>query len=59
MFDAFTRFIDDEAGATAIEYALMAALIAIAIITGATAMAGSVENLYKSFTGKVNAAPSA
>lgn len=32
----FTRFLKDESGATAIEYGLIAALIAVAIITGAT-----------------------
>ena len=32
----FTRFLKDESGATAIEYGLIAALIAVAIIAGAT-----------------------
>ena len=34
----FARFLKDESGATAIEYGLIAALIAVAIITGATAL---------------------
>jgi pilus assembly protein Flp/PilA len=33
-----TRFLKNESGATAIEYGLIAALIAIAIIAGATAL---------------------
>jgi pilus assembly protein Flp/PilA len=33
-----SRFIRDESGATAIEYGLIAALIAVVIITGVTAV---------------------
>jgi pilus assembly protein Flp/PilA len=32
------RFLNDEAGATAIEYGLIAALVAVVIITGITAI---------------------
>ena len=35
MQNLFTRFIEDESGATAIEYGLIAALISIAMIAGA------------------------
>lgn len=35
MFDLLKKFKNDESGATAIEYGLIAALIAIAIIGGA------------------------
>jgi pilus assembly protein Flp/PilA len=34
----FARFLKDESGATAIEYGLIAALIAVAIIGGVTAL---------------------
>ena len=34
----FARFLKDESGATAIEYGLIAALIAVAIISGVTAL---------------------
>ena len=34
----FARFLKDESGATAIEYGLIAALIAVAIIGGVTAI---------------------
>jgi pilus assembly protein Flp/PilA len=34
----FSRFIRDESGATAIEYGLIAALVAVVIITGLTAV---------------------
>lgn len=38
MSNLIARFVKDESGATAIEYGLIAALIALAIITGATAV---------------------
>lgn len=38
MFDIFRTFAKNETGATAIEYALIAGLIAIVIITGLTAI---------------------
>ncbi len=39
----FARFMKDESGATAIEYGLIAALIAVAIIAGATALGSSIN----------------
>jgi len=38
-----SRFIRDESGATAIEYGLIAALIAVVIITGLTAIGTSLN----------------
>ena len=38
MTNFVTRFLKDESGATAIEYGLIAALIAVVIITGVTAV---------------------
>jgi pilus assembly protein Flp/PilA len=38
MTNLFKKFIADESGATAIEYGLIAALIAVVIITGLTAV---------------------
>ena len=43
----FTRFLKDESGATAIEYGLIASLVAVAIISGAQALG---NNLNKTFT---------
>ena len=37
----FQRFAKDHSGATAIEYGLIAALVALVIITGLTAFAGA------------------
>jgi pilus assembly protein Flp/PilA len=41
-----TRFLKNECGATAIEYGLIAALISVAIIVGATAVGGSVNGTF-------------
>ena len=38
MTNLISRFVRDESGATAIEYGLIAALIAVVIITGLTAV---------------------
>ncbi|MDR3494271.1 MAG: Flp family type IVb pilin [Ancalomicrobiaceae bacterium] len=42
----FTAFIKDESGATAIEYGLIASLIAIAIIAGATALGSQLSSSF-------------
>ncbi len=40
------RFIDERAGATAIEYGLIAAILSLVAITGFSTMANSVQNAY-------------
>ena len=42
----FARFAQDESGATAIEYGLIAALIAVGIIVAATTLGGNLSNLF-------------
>jgi pilus assembly protein Flp/PilA len=37
------KFVADESGATAIEYGLIASLIAVGIIAGATALGGNLS----------------
>ena len=41
-----SKFLKDETGATAIEYGLIAALIALAIIGGATTLGIKVEDSF-------------
>mgnify|MGYP003332890215 FL=1 len=41
-----TRFIKDESGATAIEYGLIAALVAVAIITALTLLGDSLSDMF-------------
>ena len=41
------RFVKDESGATAIEYGLIAALIAVAIIGAATTLGTEIGDTFK------------
>ena len=50
----FARFAQDESGATAIEYGLIAALIAVAIIAAATALGGNLSNLFNRISTRLN-----
>ncbi|OLP45463.1 Flp family type IVb pilin [Rhizobium oryziradicis] len=56
MSKIFARFIKDESGATAIEYGLIAALIAVAIIAGATTLGNSLNAAFSGISTKLNAA---
>lgn len=56
MQNLFTRFIKDESGATAIEYGLIAALISVGIIAGATVIGGEVSNTFNSIGDDLEAA---
>lgn len=42
----FTRFLSDESGATAIEYALIAALIGLVIATGAATLGSALNTFF-------------
>lgn len=46
MSNFFNRFIKDESGATAIEYGLIAALIAVAIIGAITTLGGNLSTTF-------------
>ncbi|MEO9613768.1 MAG: Flp family type IVb pilin [Nitratireductor sp.] len=46
MSKLFARFVKDESGATAIEYGLIAALIAVAIMAGAGALGTSLDSKF-------------
>jgi pilus assembly protein Flp/PilA len=50
------RFANDESGATAIEYGLIAALIAVGIIAAATTLGGSLSGLFSNISTKLNTA---
>ena len=49
-----TRFLRDEAGATAIEYSLIAALIFLAIIGGMTTFGNKTSQTYQVINDAVN-----
>ena len=44
------QLIDDESGATAIEYGLIAGLIAVAVIAALTTLGDSLEGLFNSIS---------
>lgn len=46
MSNLFARFVKDESGATAIEYGLIAGLIAVAIIVGAGALGTALNTKF-------------
>ncbi|MBB4952882.1 pilus assembly protein Flp/PilA [Agrobacterium vitis] len=46
MSKIFARFLKDESGATAIEYGLIAALISVALIAGATTIGTQINTVF-------------
>lgn len=50
MAKIFARFAKDESGATAIEYGLIAALIALAIVVGAGALGNSLGTQFNAIS---------
>jgi pilus assembly protein Flp/PilA len=50
MRDVFSRFLSDQSGATAIEYALIACGIAMAIITTVQSLGVNLNTKYSSFS---------
>jgi pilus assembly protein Flp/PilA len=48
-----SRFVRDESGATAIEYGLIAALIAVVIITAVTAVGTKLSSTFNTLQGKL------
>jgi pilus assembly protein Flp/PilA len=49
----FARFIKDESGATAIEYGLIAALIAVVIITAVTTLGTNLSGTFTTVAGSL------
>ena len=47
MKNLVSRFMNDESGATAIEYGLIATLIGVAIIAGATALGTTLNDTFQ------------
>ncbi len=54
MTKIFARFLKDESGATAIEYGLIAALISVALIGGASALGGSLDDTFNGLSDKLD-----
>ncbi len=49
----FVRFLKDESGATAIEYGLIAALIAVAIIGAVTAVGDNTSQTFDNISNEL------
>ena len=56
MFEAIKKLAVEEQGADATEYALLASLVAIALILGATALGGKINTIFNSVQNKMTAA---
>jgi pilus assembly protein Flp/PilA len=56
MLKFIRKLWKNESGATAIEYGLIAALIAVAIIGGAQALGGSLNDMFSTVSDKVDEA---
>lgn len=59
MTKLIARFKNDESGATAIEYGLIAALISVALITGATTLGNTLNGTFQGISTKMNTAKNA
>ncbi len=47
------KFLSDESGATAIEYGLIASLIAVAIIGAASTLGGKLSTTFQAVSGQL------
>lgn len=56
MQNLVSRFVKDESGAAAIEYALIAGLIALVIVVGATALGSAISAKFTSIGNSVTTA---
>jgi pilus assembly protein Flp/PilA len=54
--NALRRFYREEEGVTAIEYGLIASLVALAIITGATLLGKNLDSMFSYIAGLLKTA---
>ena len=59
MSKIFARFMKDESGATAIEYGLIAALISVALIAGASTLGNELSATFNAVSTKMTTANAA
>lgn len=50
----FVRFVKDESGATAIEYALIAAAMGLALVTAMPFLAGAISGKFQSLATSIS-----
>ena len=58
VFAVIKKWLHDESGATAIEYGLMAALIAMALVSGAGCLGGAIDKQFNDAAEALNDAGS-
>lgn len=51
----FSRFVKDESGATAIEYGLIAAIVAVGIIAALKSMSGQLQTTFNNVKDNLSA----
>jgi pilus assembly protein Flp/PilA len=57
MIKQFIKFLKDEDGVTSVEYAIMAALIALVVVAGATLLGNSTNAVFVAADGVVSGIP--
>ena len=55
MKDQIAKFLHEEDGVTALEYGLIAGLVAVALIAGIGLMTGAIQNIFTRITTALNA----
>ena len=56
MVKLLKSFLSHESGATAIEYGLIAALIAVGLVSSVGAVGGGLENVFGTLKNSINSA---
>ena len=56
MYQAIKNFAEDESGATAIEYGLIAALVSVAAVTALTNVGNSLSSMFEKVSSDLDAA---
>ena len=56
MLDVFSRLTKNISGATAIEYALIASLVSVALVSAIDLFAGDLSTVFKNIVGALSAA---
>jgi pilus assembly protein Flp/PilA len=52
--ETLTRFIHEDEGQNLVEYALLAGLVALVVMTAVTSVGGSISGLYTRLATKIN-----
>jgi pilus assembly protein Flp/PilA len=59
MSKLVSKFVRDESGATAIEYGLIAAAMAVAILAGMALLGPAISGVFSTIAGDLGPAPAA